>query len=97
MAYILDVKNNIDPIAERNRWNNKFLETVEQHVEAGYKECNKGLKHSHLPIRVYQKNILPVIGELSIEQVNPWDIRAIITLNCSSNCAYIDTSIVFNH
>lgn len=81
----LDVKNNVDPIAEKNRGDNEFLETVDQLAEDWLKECDKRLKHPNIPRRVYQKDISPVIGELTIEQVNPRDIRAIITRIADSN------------
>jgi len=79
------VKNDIDPIAERNRGDNELLETVDQLAEDWLKECDKRLKHPNIPRRVYQKDISPVIGELTVGQVNPRDIRAIITRIAESN------------
>jgi len=81
----LDVKNNIDPIAQRSRGDTELFETVDQLAEDWLKECDKRLKHPNIPRRVYQKDIAPVIGELTIEQVNPRDIRAIITRIADSN------------
>jgi hypothetical protein len=81
----LDVKNNIDSIAQRSRGDTELFETIDQLAEDWLKECDKRLKHSNIPRRVYQKDIAPVIGELTSEQVNPRDIRAIITRIADSN------------
>jgi len=81
----LDIKNNIDPIAEKKRGDNELLQTVDHLAEDWLKECEKRLKYPNIPRRVYQKDISPLIGELNIEQVNPRDIRAIIHRISDSN------------
>lgn len=74
----IDLKDNIDPIAERSRGDITELKIVDDLAEDWLKDCDRRLKHSSIPRRVYRKDIAPIIGELAIEQVNPRDIRAII-------------------
>ena len=74
-----NVKKNIDPLAERKRADDSTFNTVDDLAEDWLKECDKRLKHSNIPRRVYTKDLAPTIGQLAIEQVNPRDIRAIIT------------------
>ncbi|MEE9363100.1 MAG: site-specific integrase [Cellulophaga sp.] len=72
------LKNNVDPLVERQREDNEPLKTVDDLAEDWLKECDRRLKHSNIPRRVYTKDISPIIGELEIEQVSPRDIRTII-------------------
>lgn len=74
----IDLKENIDPIAERNRGNSAELKTVDDLAEDWLKDCDRRLKYPNIPRRIYRKDIAPIIGELTIEQVNPRDIRTII-------------------
>ncbi len=73
-----DVKQNIDPIAEKKRLDNEVIRTVDDLAEDWLKDCERRLKYPNIPRRVYQNDMAPVIGELTIEQVTPRDIRAII-------------------
>lgn len=73
-----DIKNNIDPLAERQRGHNPVFSTVNDLAEDWLKECDKRLKHSHIPRRLYVKDIAPTIGGLALDQLNPRDIRSII-------------------
>jgi len=81
----LGVKQGIDPIAERDRGDKTRLQSVNDLAEDWLAECDKRLKHPNIPRRVYIKDIAPVIGGLSIERVNPRDIRAIIQRVVDSN------------
>lgn len=74
----LDIKKGIDPLAERDRGDKTRLQSVNDLAEDWLAECEKRLKHPNIPRRVYTKDIAPVIGGLSIERVNPRDIRVII-------------------
>ncbi|MFU2511235.1 tyrosine-type recombinase/integrase [Pseudoalteromonas sp. ASV78] len=75
----VDIKNgNIDPLAERKRLDKEVINTVNDLAEDWLKDCEKRLKHPNIPRRVYTKDIAPFVGELSIQQVTPRDIRAII-------------------
>ena len=81
----LDIKKGIDPLAERDRGDKSRLQSVNDLAEDWLAECEKILKHPNIPRRVYTKDIAPVIGGLSIERVNPRDIRAIIQRIVDSN------------
>ena len=81
----LDIKKGIDPLAERDRGDKSRLQSVNDLAEDWLAECEKRLKHHNIPRRVYTKDIAPVIGGLSIERVNPRDIRAIIQRIVDSN------------
>lgn len=74
----IDVKQGIDPLAEKKRGDIYKLVTVDDLAEDWLKDCEKRLKHPHIPRRIYTKDIAPVIGGLAIDRVNPRDIRAII-------------------
>lgn len=73
------VKNNIDPLAERKRAVVGPLKTVDDLAEDWLKDCERRLKHPQIPRRVYTKDLAPFMGDLAITQVNPRDIRAAIT------------------
>ncbi|MBT4549312.1 MAG: tyrosine-type recombinase/integrase [Gammaproteobacteria bacterium] len=73
-----DCKNDIDPLAQRRRADIGDFNTVEDLAEDWLADCSKRLKHPKIPIRIYKKDIHPLIGELAIDQVTPRDIRAII-------------------
>lgn len=82
----VDIKNgNIDPLAERKRLDKEVINTVNDLAEDWLKDCEKRLKHPNIPRRVYTKDIAPFVGELSIQQVTPRDIRAIIQHIAESN------------
>ncbi len=69
------VKEKIDPLSERQRGDCTVFKTADDWL----KDCDKRLKHSQIPRRVYRKDLAPMIGSLRIDQVTPRDIRAIIT------------------
>jgi len=73
------LKNKIDPLAERQREDNQPFKIVNDLAEDWLKECDRRLKHSNIPRRVYTKDLAPIIGGLGIDQVSPRDIRTIIT------------------
>ena len=79
-----DVRNGIDPLAERKRAKTPQFRTVDDLAADWIKDCERRLKHPNIPRRVYEKDIAPSIGELAIGQVNPRDIRAIIEEIASS-------------
>ena len=81
----LDVKQGIDPLAERDRGDRTRLQSVNDLAEDWLAERDKRLKNPQIPRRVYTKEIAPIIGSLSIEQVNPRDIRTIIQRIADSN------------
>lgn len=74
-----DIRNKIDPIAERRRAEIGVFQTVNDLAEDWLEDCAKRLKYPRIPKRVYTKEIKPLIGDLSIDKVTPRDIRAIIS------------------
>jgi integrase len=76
---------NIDPLAERQRGHAHVFSTVDDLADDWLKDCDKRLKHSQIPRRLYIKDIAPTIGGLALDQVNPRDIRSIINKITGSN------------
>ncbi len=72
------VKNKVDPLAERQRADNTIFKTVDDLAEDWLKDCEKRLKHPKIPRRIYTKDLAPSIGGLALGQVTPRDIRAAI-------------------
>ncbi|WP_252733631.1 site-specific integrase [Pseudoalteromonas sp. C2R02] len=81
----IDVKNEIDPLAERKRVDSIEFKTVDDLAEDWLKDCDKRLKHPNIPRRVYQKDLSPFMGDLTLDQVTPRDIRSIINRIADSN------------
>lgn len=73
-----NIKKNIDPLAERQRADNTIFKTVDDLAEDWLKDCERRLKHHHIPRRVYTKDLAPTMGRLGLDQVTPRDIRATI-------------------
>lgn len=73
------IRKKVDPLMERSRSEIGVFETVDDLAEDWLSECQKRLKHPRIPERVYRKEIHPLIGGLTLEQVTPRDIRAIIS------------------
>ena len=80
-----EIKNGVDPQAERKRPAIVKIHTVDELAEDWLKDCEKRLKHPNIPRRVYEKNLAPVFGELSLDRVTPLDIRAAIEAIANSN------------
>lgn len=74
----LGVQNGLDPQVERKKVSNPQFSTVDDLAEDWLQDCEKRLKHAHIPRRAYTKDIAPLIGDYPIDQVTPTDIRAII-------------------
>ncbi|WP_166422496.1 site-specific integrase [Paraglaciecola sp. 20A4] len=98
-----DVKNGIDPLAEKKRSKLIEMTTVNQVAEDWLFECAKRLEHPQIPARVYKNDIAPAIGELAIKRVTPPDILGIVrSINESgrptiSNDALTYCKQLFNH
>ncbi len=73
-----NLKEGIDPQAEKKRADKTEFHTVEDLAQDWIKDLEKRLKHPRIPRRIYQKDIAPFIGELAIDQITPRDIRGII-------------------
>lgn len=72
------ILNGIDPLAERVRATEETIKTVNDLFDDWYMDVEKRLKHPSIPKRIYTKEVQPLIGELTLDQVNPRDIRAIL-------------------
>ncbi len=75
----VDVKDGIDPLAEKKRPDSIGIQTVDD-LAADWivNDLEKRLKHPRIPRRIYQKDLAPVLGELSLERITPMDVRAAI-------------------
>jgi integrase len=97
------VRDKIDPIAEKKRSKEIEYKTVNDVALDWLKTCEKRLKNPQIPARVYRKDISPMIGELRITDVNARDILVIIRkINDSgrptvANDALIYCKQLFNH
>ena len=80
-----EIKSGIDPQAEKKRPAIVKIYTVDDLAEDWLLDCEKRLKHPNIPRRVYEKNLAPVFGELSLERVTPLDIRAALEKIVKSN------------
>jgi len=80
-----EVKKGRDPLAERARAKSVDIKTVDDLANDWLESCDKRLKHPGVPRRIYKKDIAPTIGQLSLDHVNPRDIRAVIAKIVSSN------------
>lgn len=73
------VKNGIDPKSKRKREQQEIIRTVNDLFQDWYdNDIAKRLKHPAIPERIYRKELKPYIGDLTLKDVNPRDIRAII-------------------
>lgn len=98
-----EIREGIDPIAERKRSNNIEFNTVNDIASDWLNECAKRLENPQIPERVYKKDIAPYIGELAIPRVTPLDIQSIIREIKKSNRPTISNDALtyckqlFNH
>lgn len=72
------VRNGIDPVEERKREEQITIHTVRELFDDWYHDLEKRLKHPRIPKRIFEKEIAPSIGHLTLNSVTPMDVRAII-------------------
>lgn len=71
-----EVAQGIDPLAEKKRPEGVKIQTVNDLAADWLKnDIDKRLKHPQIPRRVYEKDLAPSFGELSLNRVSPLDIR----------------------
>lgn len=71
-----EVKQGIDPLAEKKRPDGVKIQTVNDLAADWLKnDIEKRLKHPQIPRRVYENDLAPRFGELSLNRVSPLDIR----------------------
>lgn len=73
-----EIKNGVDPQAEKKRPASVKIRTIDELAADWLLDCEKRLKYPNIPRRVYEKDLAPVFGELSLDRVTPLDVRAAI-------------------
>lgn len=68
------IRNGSDPIAEKNRPSNHEFITVDDVAQSWLEQCESRHKHPEVPRRIYNNNIRPQLGGMSITNVNSRDI-----------------------
>ncbi|WP_462150727.1 Arm DNA-binding domain-containing protein [Pseudoalteromonas xiamenensis] len=67
-----------DPLAEKNRAKNSDYKTVD-HLAVDWLDFMKTqVKHIKTPIRIYNQEIRPVIGDIALNDVTGLDIRRVL-------------------
>jgi integrase len=98
-----DVRNGLDPLAEKKRASTSELQTVDDVAADWLMQCEKRLENPQIPKRVYKKEIRPTIGELKASQVRATDILKIVRKVADSgrpsisNDALMYMKQIFNH
>ncbi|EHZ2901706.1 site-specific integrase [Vibrio vulnificus] len=99
----LQIDQGLNPVAEKKRAKRKSYISVDDIANKWLKICERELKNPQIPRRVYEKEISPTIGGLSIKDVEPIDILTIVEkIDASgrpsiSNDALAYCKQIFNH
>jgi integrase len=72
------VNNGDDPLAEKKRTKQNKYKTVDDLALDWLEEITSSLQHPNIPIRIYQQEIKPCIGDISLNSVTGLDIRSVI-------------------
>ncbi|WP_417421925.1 tyrosine-type recombinase/integrase [Halomonas sp.] len=97
------VRSGTDPLTERKREEKITISTVQDLFDDWYQELEKRLKHPNIPKRVFERDIAPAIGAMTLASVTPMDIRTIVRKVTSSgrptiaNDALMYLKQLFNH
>ncbi|MFS8173577.1 tyrosine-type recombinase/integrase [Vreelandella titanicae] len=97
------IRNGTDPLTERKREEKITISTVQDLFDDWYQELEKRLKHPNIPKRVFERDIAPSIGSLTLDSITPMDVRAIVRKVTSSgrptiaNDALMYLKQLFNH
>ncbi len=96
-------REGLDPLIAKQRAKYELIHSVDD-LFADWHEGNiKRLKHHHIPLRIYSKDIAPVIGQMQLSAVTPRDIRQILINITDSgrptiaNDALLHCKQLFNH
>ncbi|MBW9258589.1 MAG: site-specific integrase [Candidatus Thiodiazotropha sp. (ex. Lucinisca nassula)] len=95
-----DVKNGIDPLAEKKRTSAIKIRTVGDLAADWIADLEKRLEHPRIPRRSYERFFKPKVGELSLDRISPLDIRDIlqsIDAPTVANDALMYAKQLFNH
>lgn len=71
------IRSGTDPIVERRGEEQVTISTVQDLFDDWYQDLEKRLKHPNIPKRVFERDIAPAIGSLTLDNVTPMDVRAI--------------------
>lgn len=72
------VANHKDPQIERKRESQNTFRTVDDLAQDWLVNKAKKVKNPQIPIRVYTKDIAPLIGKMALTDVSPLDVRQVI-------------------
>lgn len=72
------IREGLDPVAERKRKEQATIQTVADLFADWYQDLEMRLKHPRIPKRIFDKEISPFIGQISVERITPMDIRDIV-------------------
>jgi len=96
-------RNGLDPLLARKRETQISIKTVDDLFDDWYLTLVKKLKFPNIPERVYRKDIAPHIGQASLKEISPRDIRTVLQAIVKSNRptiandALIYCKQLFNH
>lgn len=96
-------REGLDPLVAKQRANQITVANVDELFEDWHKGNIQRLKHHNIPLRIYKKEIAPVIGQIKPDGVTARDIREILHNITHSNRPTIanDTLMyckqLFNH
>jgi integrase len=97
------VRDDIDPIAEKNRSALNKHKTVDDVADDWLKTCKDRLENPQIPKRVYTKDIKPSIGDIAVKRINSGDIVDLVRAIKSSGRPTISNDAlsyckqIFNH
>lgn len=73
------VKAGLDPIEEKKRANRAQEFTCDRLFDDWFaKDLERRLKYPNIPFRIYSKEVSPVFGKLSVDQVTPFEVQAVL-------------------
>nr|WP_299244227.1 site-specific integrase [uncultured Halomonas sp.] len=72
------IRSGVDPVEERKREEQATIRTVKDLFSDWHQDLEKRLKHPNIPKRIFEKEVAPSIGHLTLDSVTPMDVRAIV-------------------
>ena len=92
----VQINQGLNPIAEKKRPERNSYISVDDVATKWLKVCERELKNPQIPQRVYEKEIRPLLGELSIKTVEPLDILAIVEkINASGRPSIANDALAY--
>lgn len=90
-----EIKKGIDPLAEKKRPDEVRIKTVNDLASDWLKnDIEKRLKNPQIPRRIFENDLAPHFGELSLNRLSPLDIRhAIEAINLSGRPAIANDAL----